>query len=233
LWRSSPGQQQLSLQSGMTIGMDVLLTRHLNLRTLVGGSIYDIPFADRSFDLVTCKVVMEHLDEPARAVAEIARVLVRGGALIINPPNLWNYGRVLANAISAKVLPERWRLSLVRASDSREPQDIFPVRYPREYPTSAERNVYGHWLRVHRAMVLPQQRAFFRATAPVEKLLMMLTPGVRPLIYPTRAQLTVSVAVPFAPFMVAVMVVVPVPAGLANPSGLMVATVASEDVQVT
>ena len=146
MWRSSPGQQQLSLHSGMTIGMDVLLTRHLNLRTLVGGSIYDIPFADRSFDLVTCKVVMEHLDEPARAVAEIARVLVRGGALIINPPNLWNYGRVLANAISAKVLPERWRLSLVRASDSREPQDIFPVRYPREYPTSAERNVYGHWL---------------------------------------------------------------------------------------
>jgi SAM-dependent methyltransferase len=198
----------------------------------VGGSIYDIPFADRSFDLVTCNVVMEHLDEPARALAEIARVLVRGGAVIINTPKLWNYG-VLANAILAKELPERWRLSLVRASDNREPQDIFPVRYPREYPTSAERNVYGHWLTVHRAMVLPQQRGFFRATAPAEKLLMMLTPGVRPLIYPTRAQLTVSVAVPFTPFMVAVMVVVPVPAGLANPSGLMVATDASEDVQVT
>lgn len=198
----------------------------------MGGSIYDIPFADRSFDLVTCNVVMEHLDEPARALAEIARVLVRGGAVIINTPKLWNYG-VLANAILAKELPERWRLSLVRASDNREPQDIFPVRYPREYPTSAERNVYGHWLTVHRAMVLPQQRGFFRATAPAEKLLMMLTPGVRPLIYPTRAQLTVSVAVPFTPFMVAVMVVVPVPAGLANPSGLMVATDASEDVQVT
>jgi hypothetical protein len=75
----------------------------------------------------------------------------------------------MANAISAKVLPERWRLSLVRASDSREPQDIFPVRYPREYPTSAERNVYGHWLTVHRAMVLPQQRAFFASNCANRK----------------------------------------------------------------
>jgi ubiquinone/menaquinone biosynthesis C-methylase UbiE len=168
-------------QSGMTIGMDVRLTQHLNIRTLVGGSIFDIPFADGSFDLVTCNMVMEHLCEPARAVAEIARVLVHGGALIINTPNLRNYG-VRANAILSKVLPGQWRLRLVRASDSREPEDIFPVRYRANTLRRLSAICTASGLRVHRATALPQQRPFFRRTAPLEKLLMTVTSGVRLLV---------------------------------------------------
>jgi ubiquinone/menaquinone biosynthesis C-methylase UbiE len=37
-------------------------------------SIYDLPFADRSFDLVICCEVLEHLDDPGRGLAEVARV---------------------------------------------------------------------------------------------------------------------------------------------------------------
>ena len=168
-------------QSGMTIGMDVRLTGHLNIHTLVGGSIFDIPFADGSFDLVTCNMVMEHLAEPAKAVAEIARVLAHGGAVIINTPNLWNYG-VLANAISSKVLPEQWRLGLVRASDSREPEDIFPVRYRANTLRRLSAMLSAGGLTVHRATALRQLRPFFRKAAPVERRLMKLTPGVRLLV---------------------------------------------------
>lgn len=168
-------------QGRTTIGMDVQLTHHQNIRTLVRGSIYDIPFADGSFDLVTCNMIVEHLSEPARAVAEISRVLVRGGALVINTPNLWNYG-VLANAILSKVLPEQWRLRLVRSSDSREPEDIFPVRYRANTLHRLSAMLAAHGLKVHRAIVLPQQRAFFRKTAPLEGLLMALTPGLRLLV---------------------------------------------------
>jgi len=60
-----PLENWLVQQGGMTVGMDVQLTQHRNIRTLVGGSIYDLPFADGSFDLVTCNMVMEHLGEPA------------------------------------------------------------------------------------------------------------------------------------------------------------------------
>ena len=168
-------------RSGMTIGMDVRSTQHLNIRTLVGGSIFDIPFADDSFDLVTCNMVMEHLCEPARAVAEIARVLVPGGALIINTPNLWNYG-VLANAILSKVLPEQWRLRLVRASDSREPEEIFPVRYRANTLHHLSAILTASGLKVHKATALAQQQTFFRKTVLVEKLLMKLTPGLRLLV---------------------------------------------------
>jgi len=37
-------------------------------------SVYDMPFADASFDLVCCLEVLEHLENPATALAEICRV---------------------------------------------------------------------------------------------------------------------------------------------------------------
>src|SRR5437868_2039129 len=142
-------------QSGMTVGMDLRFTHHLNIRTLVRGSIFDIPFAEGSFDLVTCNMVMEHLGEPARAVAEMTRVLAHGGALIISTPNLWNYG-VLANAVLSKVLPEQWRLRLVRASDSREPEDIFPVRYRANTLTRLSEMFTANGLKIHKLTALAQ-----------------------------------------------------------------------------
>jgi SAM-dependent methyltransferase len=168
-------------QSAMTVGMDLHVSQHLNIRTLVAGSIYELPFANSSFDLVSCNVVMEHLGEPQEALAEVARVLAPAGALVINTPNLWNYG-VLANAVLSKVLPEKFRLGLVRASDTREPEDIFPVRYRANTLRRLNSLFAATGFKVHRAAILPQQRAYFRKTAAVEKLLIKLTPGVRLLV---------------------------------------------------
>ena len=38
------------------------------------GSVYKLPFSDKSFDTVLCSEVLEHLDDPNRAVAELKRV---------------------------------------------------------------------------------------------------------------------------------------------------------------
>jgi SAM-dependent methyltransferase len=167
--------------SGLTVGMDLHVSRHLSIRTLVAGSIYALPFAGGSFDLLTCNVVMEHLAEPEKALAEVARVLAPGGAFIMNTPNLWNYG-VLANAVLSRILPEKLRLRLVRASDSREPADIFPVRYRANTLRRLSSLCSAAGMKIHRATILPQQRTYFRSTATLEKLLMALTPGVRLLV---------------------------------------------------
>lgn len=45
-----------------------------------------LPFRDASFDIVLCEQVMEHLDDPAALVAEIARVLRPGGLLVAGVP---------------------------------------------------------------------------------------------------------------------------------------------------
>jgi ubiquinone/menaquinone biosynthesis C-methylase UbiE len=52
-------------------------------------SIYALPFEDASFDLVVCCEVLEHLHEPERGLAEVARVAKR--AVIVSTPRepLW------------------------------------------------------------------------------------------------------------------------------------------------
>ena len=54
---------------------------------LVQGDAHRLPFADASFDLVTSALVVFLLDEPAAAVAEMARVTVPGGRVAVLVPS--------------------------------------------------------------------------------------------------------------------------------------------------
>ena len=47
-------------------------------------SIYELPEEDRSYDLVLCCEVLEHLEDPARGLSELARVADR--AVLISTP---------------------------------------------------------------------------------------------------------------------------------------------------
>lgn len=49
------------------------------------GSIYDIQFKDNSFDLVLCTEVLEHLDDPHKAIEEMKRVSSK--YLLFSVPN--------------------------------------------------------------------------------------------------------------------------------------------------
>lgn len=51
---------------------------------LVRGDACELPFEDRSFDLVVCLEVLEHLPEPVRALRELRRV-TRAGCLLSVP----------------------------------------------------------------------------------------------------------------------------------------------------
>jgi ubiquinone/menaquinone biosynthesis C-methylase UbiE len=42
-----------------------------------------LPFADSSFDGITCGYVLEHLPDPRAGIAEMARVLCKGGRLLL------------------------------------------------------------------------------------------------------------------------------------------------------
>ena len=47
-------------------------------------SVYDLPFNDNEFDNILCLEVLEHLFEPAKAIAEMNRVLKPDGKLILS-----------------------------------------------------------------------------------------------------------------------------------------------------
>jgi ubiquinone/menaquinone biosynthesis C-methylase UbiE len=47
------------------------------------GDVYALPFADGAFDIVSCRFAFHHLEEPARAFAEMLRVCRPGGRIVL------------------------------------------------------------------------------------------------------------------------------------------------------
>jgi SAM-dependent methyltransferase len=93
------------------------------------GSVCAMPFADASFDLVLATDVIEHVDDDALALAEIARVLAPGGQVLITVPafrSLWG----LQDEVALHKRRYRLRplLDLVRSAGLR-PSESFYFNY--------------------------------------------------------------------------------------------------------
>ena len=55
------------------------------------GDVHNLPFEDNSVDAVICMNVLEHVEEPQKAVKEIYRVLKPGGYAYFDAPFLFYY----------------------------------------------------------------------------------------------------------------------------------------------
>jgi ubiquinone/menaquinone biosynthesis C-methylase UbiE len=49
----------------------------------VAADLAQLPFADGSFDVVTCGYVLEHVPDPRQGLSEMARVLIPGGRMML------------------------------------------------------------------------------------------------------------------------------------------------------
>jgi SAM-dependent methyltransferase len=79
--------------SGVDLSSFALARAHGDLQRsrLAAAEAIELPFRDRTFDTVLAKHVLEHINEPAAALAEIARVLRSpGGVLVYGTPNADN-----------------------------------------------------------------------------------------------------------------------------------------------
>ncbi len=86
----------------------------------VGRSGTELPFRPGSFDVVVASDVLEHIDDDARAVQEIARVLQPGGAFIFSvPAHPWLFGPHDAALFHRRRYVERGLRSLVEESGLR------------------------------------------------------------------------------------------------------------------
>src|SRR5262245_15041121 len=75
--------------TGLDLSVDMITAARQNLRpfgdraTAVVGNVTDLPFPDRSFDLIVSSLSLHHWDDPEAAVPELARVLRPGGRVYI------------------------------------------------------------------------------------------------------------------------------------------------------
>ena len=100
------------------IGVDPVENPHAELK----GAVEDLPVEDGTFDVVLCSQVLEHCDDPARAVAELHRAMAPGGRLLLSthgvqvyhpsPVDYWRW----THAGLEKVVSENGEWASVRVS---------------------------------------------------------------------------------------------------------------------
>jgi SAM-dependent methyltransferase len=80
----------LEEQGYEVVSLDIEPAYH---KGLIANADDSLPSKDRSFDLIWCSEVLEHLGDPEAAIREFERVLKEGGLMLLATPNsyFWLY----------------------------------------------------------------------------------------------------------------------------------------------
>jgi SAM-dependent methyltransferase len=122
------GERDLVARAARVVACDADLASlegHASVDDRIGCDLARIPLGSGTFDLITCGMVVEHLDDPASCLRELGRLLDRGGTLVVHTVNLHSYPTWLA--ILSRAVPFRRRV--IAGITGRAEQDIFPTRY--------------------------------------------------------------------------------------------------------
>lgn len=72
------------------IGIDLATSPYVDESVDIIGDAYQTNLDDSSCDVVLCTEVLEHLEEPQRAIQEIHRILKHKGKVILTVPFFWH-----------------------------------------------------------------------------------------------------------------------------------------------
>jgi ubiquinone/menaquinone biosynthesis C-methylase UbiE len=140
LKNSAPLEKELLGRARLVVGCDrdvVSLEKDSPIRRLAC-DLGDLPFRDESFDLVTCNMVVEHLEKPAEVFREFFRVLKGGGQVLILTPNLYHWSMLLS-AMTPHMLHVMARKHLFGS----EEEDVFPTLYRSNTPSAMRKHLQG------------------------------------------------------------------------------------------
>jgi MPBQ/MSBQ methyltransferase len=91
----------------ISAGLLAVATRHVPAARFTLGDVDDLPYADATFDAVTCcGSTLSFVPAPGRAIAEMARVLRPGGRLLLDCEHKWSLDLawMLASGLAGNVL---------------------------------------------------------------------------------------------------------------------------------
>jgi len=160
----------------LAVGCDIdteAMRKHRTLGGLVAANLERLPFKNESLSLITCNMVVEHLDRPHVVFTEFARVLKDGGRVVVHTPNIYSYF-----VLGSRFVPRRLKLKLAQALDSRVPDEVFPTLYRANTVKKLRAMMAQVGLREERCRMLASE-AVFATTHPllaaVELLYIRLT----------------------------------------------------------
>ncbi|MCO6451443.1 MAG: class I SAM-dependent methyltransferase [Caldilineales bacterium] len=139
--------RHLSAAGAHVVSLDIVEEDIMQAAQVVNGCLVGaaerLPFPSASFDTILSHEVLEHVDDDAKALTEVARVLRPGGRLLLFVPNrlypyethghYWKGEYHFGNTPLINYLPDRWRNRLAphvrayRKSDLRRLLDPLPL----------------------------------------------------------------------------------------------------------
>lgn len=127
-------------QARRVIGVDIERPDHHILDAFVQGTLDALPFGDGVFDVVVCNDVIEHLANPRRSMAELARVLrppsgrdaEDGGVLLFKTPSLWAPSTLITH-----FFPYAWHRRIKRLLGVPE-DNVFPTLFRCNTPAALD-----------------------------------------------------------------------------------------------
>lgn len=145
-------QVPTGVRFGLDLSASILRDARLRLAsraTLLRGDAATLPFRDGAFDRVLSSEVLEHLPDPAAAVAEIARVTRPGGLVVLSVPN----ERLIDRTKS--LLARTHLLGLLSSSAYHVPEDMKDEWHLHAFDLEALRAVAAPHLHVLQVAAIP------------------------------------------------------------------------------
>ncbi|MGH6975768.1 MAG: class I SAM-dependent methyltransferase, partial [Stellaceae bacterium] len=116
----------------------------------------DTGVAADSVNLMYSQAVLEHVTNPDAVFAEIARLLTPGGRYIGLTANKWDYA-----SLAARIVPNRFHPWIVRRTEGRAEEDVFPTVYRVNTWRDVARFATRHGLELAEFRYLGQYPSYF------------------------------------------------------------------------
>ena len=84
---TKPYQPLFALHAASYVGVDAVDNQRAELK----GPVEALPIDDATFDVILCNQVLEHCDDPVKAVSELRRVTAPGGRVLVTTHGVMPY----------------------------------------------------------------------------------------------------------------------------------------------
>lgn len=134
-WMKGAAETEKDLidRASLVVGCDVdavSLNKESRIRR-IACNLEQLAFANEGFDLVTCNMVVEHLQNPEAVFREFFRVLKPGGKVVILTPNLFHWTMMLSH-----LTPHWFHVFARKRLFGSSEDDVFPTVYRSNTPSA-------------------------------------------------------------------------------------------------